>query len=731
MNRATLGVLFLLIVLFFRAQEKEKLNIKDIWLYFKFYPRSAESKYVMKDGEHYVEAIDTAERGLWKFSLLNPSAKDRKLLVSANQFQIKGKEIPFHQFKFSPDENVVMFINNTKPIYRYSFECSVHVYNFSKKKLLEIPGGNELMFPEFSPDGKKIAYVRKNNLYVYDLEKEEEIPCTSDGEINKIKNGWGDWVYEEEFSKPDYFCWDASSTRLAYIRFDESQVKNYTLNYYKDSLYPVTYTYKYPKAGEDNSKVSFHVFDITSRKTYNMNTGSNPDIYLPRIFPLQEPKAFCLLRLNRRQNKLEYIFYKNDQPDGKVMLTDSSDTYVDVHDDVFFYKNKGMFFLSERSDYQHIYYLDFATGQIKAITSGNWDVTKCYGVDEKKGILYYQSTENGAHRRDVYSISIDGKNKKLLSPQRGWNEAEFYAGWRYFILNHSDANTPPVYDLYSSDGKKIKTLEDNHKLKEDLKKYDLTKREFLTVKNRTGLELNAWIMKPRNFDSTKKYPVYMFAYNGPGSNEVNDRWESMEYMWHQLLCQQGFIVFCVDGRGTEGRGRKFKHATYLNLGGPESDDQIDAAKYLASLPNVDPKKIMFQGWSYGGFMACLMITKGADVISAAVAVAPVTNWKFYDNIYTERYMRKPSENPDGYEKNSPLYFAKKYKGNLLLIHGDADDNVHVQNSMEFANELIKYGKPFDFFIYPNKNHGIYGGATRLHLFEKILNFAISVRDKKN
>jgi dipeptidyl-peptidase-4 len=729
MKKIRLLFFFIAIATLSQDDNIPKITLQDIWVYYKFYPHGHGSSYVLKDGEHYVEVQDS---GSFSGLVKHPITAKRKpeLILKKSELSYKGEEIDMKsEFFFSPDENYILFKRKPVPIYRRSVKNEVFVYSFPKKKLIKIPGEANIMFPKFSPDSKKLAYVKDNNLFYYDLENEKEIQITFDGKNNEIKNGWGDWVYEEEFSRPDYFEWSESSNRLAYIRFDESRVKEFTIYFYHDSLYPQPYTFKYPKAGEDNSMVSFHVYDLITARTFTPDIGIEKDIYLPRLFAAAQPDVFCLLRLNRRQNKLEYLFYDANMK-AKQMLVDSSDTYVDVYDDVFI-KKDGLYFLSERTNFQHIHYLDFKTGKIRPVTKGNFDVMKVYGMDDKKGLIFYQSTENGAHRRDVYCIKTDGTGKKRLSLENGFNDAEFYAGMKYYVLSHSDANTPPVYELYTSDGKKIKTFEDNAELRDKLKKYNLSKKEFFTVKNRSGQELNAWMLKPAHFDPNKKYPVYMYAYNGPGSNEVNDSWESMEIMWHQLLCQEGFIVFCMDGRGTMGRGRAFKHSTYLQLGGPESDDQIDAAKYLATLPYVDAKKIVFQGWSYGGFMATLMITKGAEHVAGAVAVAPVTNWKFYDNIYTERYMRKPSENPDGYEKNTPMFYAKKYKGKLLLIHGDADDNVHVQNSHELAKVLIKYGKPFDYFIYPNKNHGIFGGMTRYHVYDKILNFVKQIRDDKN
>jgi len=384
--------------------------------------------------------------------------------------------------------------------------------------------------------------------------------------------------------------------------------------------------------------------------------------------------------------------------------------------------NTGFIVSSERDEYNHLYYYDLNGKLINQITKGNWDVAEFKGFNEAKKTLYYTSTENGAINRDVYSIKLDGKDKKRMSSKSGQSNFEFTNGFKYYVSSFSDANTPPVYELYSIDGKLIKVLENNADLVTKMKNYKLSQKKFFTFKHPEGFELNGWMMKPVDFDSTKKYPVYMYAYGGPGSNVVNNSWGGFDYFWHNLLNQEGYIVVCVDNRGTMGRGRKFKHSTYLQLGKLETIDQIEVAKYMGSLPYVDKSRIGFQGWSYGGYMASLMISKGADVIKAAIAVAPVTNWKYYDNIYTERFLRQPKDNKSGYEDNSPVNFVKNIKGNFLLIHGSADDNVHVQNSMELAAALVKNNIPFDFMIYPNKNHGISGGLTRLHIYTKMLKF---------
>lgn len=710
-------VLFLIFPALIYAQEK--ITLEDIWIKYAFYPKSSQGFNVMNDGIHYADVAN--ETGsLIQFDLL--SGSKTKELVKGSDLLFNGKPLDINTYQFSPNEDKIMFYEGMEAIYRRSSKADYFIYDVASKKTVELSANGKQMFPQFSPDGKKVAFVRDNNLFIKTLESGIEVQITQDGEKNKIKNGWADWVYEEEFSKADYFDWSSNSQYLAYVKFDESLVKEYTMDIYKSELYPEKYTFKYPKAGEDNSIVSVHVYDEVNKKTVTADIGDNKDIYIPRIQFTNNPLVLSIQRLNRLQNKLELLF--SDVVSGKSMVTftDESETYVDITDDLKFVGTKGFIISSEKDNYNHLYYYDLGGKLINQITTGKWDVMEFKGFDEKTNTLYYVSTENGAINRDVFSINLNGKNKKRLSLKEGSTDFDFANGFKYYVSNYSNANTPNVYELRSIDGKVIKTLEDNSALNSKLKKYNLSTRNFFKFKTSEGIELNGWMMKPHNFDSTKKYPVYMYAYGGPGSNECNNSWDPMEYLWHNYLNQEGYMVVCVDGRGTMGRGREFKHSTYLQLGKLETMDQIETAKYLGSLPYVDKARIGFQGWSFGGYMAGLMITKGADVIKAAISVAPVTNWKYYDNIYTERFMRKPQDNKNGYEDNSPVNFTKKIKGKYLLIHGAADDNVHLQNSMEMADALVKNNISFDFMIYPNKNHSIAGGYTRFHIYNKIFKF---------
>ncbi len=716
-------VFFIILVFPLAFFSQQKLNLEEIWGRMAFSAKTADGFNVLNNGLNYVEVdIDKATNSpqLSEFELL--TGKKIKTLVNGYEVKFNGKLVDLRTYALSPNEDKLLLYENKENVYRRSPKANYYVHDIAKKTTIQLSDNGKQFFPAFSPDGKKIAYVRDNNLYIKDLESNNETAVTIDGVANKIKNGWADWVYEEEFSKADYFEWSANSQYLAYVKFDESKVREYSMDLYYGELYPVKNTFKYPKAGEDNSVVSVHIYDMSSKKTTVADIGNEKDIYIPRIQFTDNPLVLCIQRLNRLQNKLEYLF--TDVIGGKstVVHTDESKTYVDISDDLTFVGNKGFIISSESDDYNHLYFYDYNGKLINQVTSGPWDVTAFKGYDDKTNTLYYESTERGQINRDVYSIKLNGKDKKRLSQKDGFTDFEFTNGFKYYISTYSNANTPNLYELYSINGKLVKVLEDNSALISKMKGYSLSTKRFFTFKNTEGTLLNGWMMKPLDFDSTKKYPVYMYAYGGPGSNECNNGWDGTDYFWHNLLTQEGYIVVCVDGRGTLGRGRQFKHSTYLQLGKLETLDQIDAAKYLGKLSYVDASRIGFQGWSYGGYMAALMITKGADVIKTAVSVAPVTNWKYYDNIYTERFLRRPQDNKSGYEDNSPTNFVKNIKGKYLLIHGSADDNVHLQNSMELANAMVKNNIPFDFMIYPNKSHGISGGLTRLHIYSKILKF---------
>jgi dipeptidyl-peptidase 4 len=726
MKRIILFTLLLVTVL--NARTQQGLSNQLVWASGEFSAEYVDGLNPMRDGEHYtsLERSDAFGSRIVKYSYATGN-EVAVLATSKDIFQDPTRLV--EDYSFNADETKLLITTEMESIYRHSYSANFYVYDLKTKTtstLADFSKGKQRL-AEFSPDGKYVAFVRNNNLYVADYAAKKEIAITDDGEWNKIIHGAADWVYEEEFGKDKAFEWSPAGNRIAWIRTDESNVREYTMDYYGE-LYPEPYTFKYPKAGEENSKVSVWIHDLDKQQSRKVDTGSNPDIYIPRIHWSASNDRLVVMRMNRHQNHLEFLatdLTKTEPFDISVttIYEEKADTYIDISDNLLFAKDgKTFYWTSERDDYNHLWQFDFTGKPVKQITSGAWDIIDLYGIDEVKGLVYYSSSTQGATQKHVYVTDLKKGKTKLLTPQSGTNDATFSTGMKFFILTRSDANTPPVTTLHTADGKQIRVLKDNAKLRERIGKYNLTKTEFFQFTNSSGDALNCWMMKPGNFDPAKKYPVLVAIYGGPGSNTVRDAWGSRNALWYQLLCQEGFIVVSCDPRGTMHRGRKFKHSTYMNLGKNETEDFIDFAKYLGQQSYIDSKRIGIQGWSYGGYMSSLCMTKGADYYAAGIAVAPVTNWKYYDSIYTERFMRTPQENNGGYENNSPINFVDLLKGKYLLVHGSADDNVHLQNTMDMVSALVAKNKPFDMFIYPNKNHGIYGGYTRLHLFEKMTVF---------
>lgn len=713
-------ILTLLFVFSYFLVQAQDITVEKIWKNYEFYPKSVEGFKSMNDGEHFTRP--TEDLSIYKFSISNPEDKG-ELLMDGRLMTYQGKQIAFDDYEFNADESKILLLTNVESIYRRSYAAVYYLFDLKTKKLQPLDEVNQPQtLAEYSPDGKSVSYIHGNDLFVKNIETGKVTKLTKDGKRNKIINGTTDWVYEEEFSITKAYGWSPDSKMIAFLRFDEKEVKEFTMEMYGE-LYPEEYKYKYPKAGEENSKVTAHVVDVKSGKISYLDLGTYE--YIPRLNWSSTANHLIFQTMNRHQNELTYHLYDYTSPKAKhkVIFVDKSKTYIDVDDNLLILKDgKTILRTSESDGYNHIYKLGF-DGTSVQITKGNWDVIEFLGIDENSNTIYYSSAEPATTQKSVYSIKLDGTNKLELSKQKGYNEAEFLKGMKYFVLNYSNGNQPPAISLCKNDGTVLRDLETNAELNKKLKNYSLTKKEFLTI-DANGVKLNAWIMKPVNFDATKKYPVYMTVYGGPGHNEVLDSWDGSDYMYYQMLNQKGYIVFCVDPRGTMYRGADFKKSTYLQLGKLEIEDVINSAKELQKLSYVDGSRIGIMGWSYGGFMASLAITKGADVFKMAIAVAPVTNWRYYDNIYTERFMRTPKENEDGYDRNSPINYVDKIKGKYLLIHGSADDNVHYQNTMEMISAMVKANKQFDLFIYPNKNHGIYGGNTRNHLFQMMFDYTL-------
>lgn len=633
------------------------------------------------------------------------------------------KDMPtIDSYTFDSNEKMLLLACNSSPIYRRSSTADYYLYDISKKELTLL-FDFQIQEATFSPDGAKIAFVRENNLYVYDIASKTTSQITTDGKKNVIINGICDWVYEEEFEFVRAFDWSADSKKIAYIRFDESQVPEFSMNIFGQQLYPVNQTFKYPKAGEKNSEVSLHIFDVVSKDSKTVDLSNYSDFYIARMQWTNDANVLSAQILNRHQDNLDLLFIDGNSAAKKVVLNEKDKAYVGITNNLTFLKDNSFILTSEKDGFNHIYYYD-KTGKLKnQVTKGNWEVTAFYGLDEKTNTIFYQSTENGSINRGVYKIGLKGNNKVALSNQLGTNEATFSPNFDYYIRTFSSASQPTTYTLNEvKSAKELKVIENNAALSNSLKGFNLPTKEFFVLKTDKGNELNAWIIKPKDFDASRKYPVFMTQYSGPGSQQVANKWNSLDDYWCLMLSQEGYIIVCVDGRGTGYKGAEFKKVTQLQLGKYEVEDQIDAAKVIGNYPYVDKSRIGIFGWSYGGFMASNCILKGNDIFKMAIAVAPVTNWRFYDSVYTERYMHTPQENASGYDDNSPINFANRLKGKYLLIHGSADDNVHVQNSMEMMNALIKSNKQFDSQIYPDCNHGIYGGMTRIQLFNKMTNF---------
>ena len=703
---------------------QQLITLEDIWKSGTFSAKGVSGIRSMKDGEHYT-TLSRADGNHYIIKYAYKTGKPVDTLYNTIAIKQKlGTTLTIEGYEFSADESQMLLFAESESIYRHSFKADYYVYSIKNKAIQAVSKGGKQQIATFSPNGQLIAFVRNNNMYVTQIDSQSEMQITFDGEHNKIINGASDWVYEEEFGFDQAYQWSPDSKKIAYYQFDESDVKEFTMPIYGD-LYPQNESFKYPKAGEKNSIVNIIVYNISDKKNTLIDVGKETDQYISRIKWTSDPNVLSFLRMNRLQNKLELILADAIKGASKVILTENSSTYIDVSDDLTFLKDgKGFIWSSELEGFNHLYHYDLNGKLIKKITNGNWDIIAFKGINENTQTLYFTAAKSNSINKDIISVKIDGSNLSTLSQKSGYHEPNFSATFAYYIETFSTANSPNEYALYDNKGKEIRVLESNEKLKNKLKDYKLSNKEFLSIKTSDGLELNTWMIKPPNFDATKKYPVFFVIYGGPGRNTVLNSWEGGNYIWHQMLAQKGYIVVSVDNRGTSYKGEKFKKATYGELGKFETSDQIEAARYFGTLPYVDKTRIGMQGWSFGGYLSSLCITKGNDVFKTAIAVAPVTNWRYYDSIYTERFLGLPKDNAKGYDNNSPINFVDELKGNYLLIHGTADDNVHFQNSVEMTTALQNAGKQFDFMMYPDKNHGIGGGQTRLHLFTMMTNFIL-------
>lgn len=718
-------VAFILISISLTAFSQKKIELTDVVGKRLFNQKNVAGLRSMKDGLYYT----TQENGNKIVKYSYKTGTQVEILFDLSKIEKPGFT-DFSDYIFSNDETKILFTTNQQSLYRHSYTADYFVWNRTTKEMTPLSANGTQQLATFSPDGERVAFVRNNNIFIKSLKFGTENQITRDGKINEIINGAPDWVYEEEFSFNKAFEWSPDSKFLAFIKFNETEVPMFNMPMYQgqkpelkeNQLYPGSYNYKYPKAGEKNSVVSVHVYDLKSKSSVTAEIGNDREQYVPRIKWTADAADLAIMKLNRLQNNLDIVLCNPFTGDTRNFFTEKNKRYIseDFYDNfIFLPDNKYIVLNSERNGYSHLYLYDRQGFEVKQLTSGSFDVAAFYGFDPVKKIFYYQAAKESPMRREVYFVSLDGKKSGKLSTQTGTNQADFSSGFQYFINTFTNTETPNLITLHDQTGKLLRTLEENGDLKKLLKDYTIGKKEFFSFKTTEGVELNGWMIKPANFNPAKKYPVVMTQYSGPNSQSVLDKWS---IGWDDYLAQEDFIVACIDPRGTGARGEEFRKMTYQQLGKFESDDQVEAAKYLGTLLFIDKNNIAIWGWSYGGFMAALCMEKGADVFKAGISVAPVTNWRFYDSVYTERYMRTPNENQEGYDDNSPLSHAEKIKGNYLIIHGSADDNVHFQNTMEFTERMVQAGVQFDMAVYTNRNHGIRGGNTTMHLYTKMTTY---------
>ncbi len=670
----------------------------------------------MSDGLHYT-MMDAGHRAILRYSFATGKLIDTLFSVDrARDCEFKH----FDDYLLGPKGHHILLITNRESIYRRSWKGNAYHYDVRRNRiepLSQEPG--KVMIPTFSPDGKMVAFVREGNIFIKKFEFDTEVQVTNDAARNKVMNGITDWVYEEELETTRLMSWSEDSGYLAFVRTDESEVSEYSMPMYGEGQYPTSYTYKYPKAGTPNSKVSLHIYNVTDRSRKEVSFRDGAPYYIPRITFVGREGQLAVFTLNRQQNHLRLFYVQNKTLLPKLILEDKSKTYVDSHNITWCrFIPTGFVYPSERDGYRHLYHYSDKGTLLRQVTTGKYDVTDFYGADAA-GNLYYQATDESPMTRGIYRIDPKGK-RTTLHPEKGSNQAIFSDSFAYYISIFNNTTTPTRTAVYATGSlKPLRILEDNQALQNKLAQYKVSPKEFITLTNAEGQEMNAWIVKPHGFTPSTKYPVLMVQYSGPNSQQVLDQYG---YGWEQVLASQGFVVVCVDGRGTGARGEEWRKCTYLRLGVKESADQIAAAKALGRLSYVDPSRIAIWGWSFGGYNTLMSLCHGQGTFKVGIAVAPVTDWRFYDTIYTERFMRTPQENPEGYKASSVLEAAGNLQGKLLLIHGSADDNVHVQNSMDLAELLVQRDIPFDMAVYTDKNHSIYGGKTRDHLYKKMISY---------
>lgn len=703
------------------AQQKKALTFDHLFD-DTFSAEGIQSVNWMEDGQYYTELEQiSGDIELRKYNIVTG---DSEVLVSTSDLSYEGDKVVIQDYQLSADETKVMIKTDIEQIWRRSTREHYFIYDLESEDLTKLTESEEKQqYAQLSPSGDKAAFVQDNNLFWVDLTTGEEKQITSDGEHNKIINGATDWVYEEEFGFAKAWYWSPDGEKISYYRFDESQVKEFFMTEW-GKLYPGLTRFKYPKAGEQNSTVKIGVYDLTDGETVWMDIDSENDQYIPRINWTNNSNTLAIRRMNRLQNTQDLMLADVSNGQTEIIKTETSDAWIDVNDDLIFLDSGDQFiYTSEESGANHIYLYNMEGDMLRQLTKGDWEVTNYLGYNEESDRVYYISTEESPLQRHLYSINLDGSGKEKLTDGEGWHSINMSGDYTYYIDTYSNPVTPPKYTLHKGDGEQVRVLEDNRELKETLTEYELPTQEFIEIPL-SEATLNGYILKPHDFDSAKEYPVLFYVYGGPGSQTVTKRFGAgQRAMWHKFLTSQGYIVVSVDNRGTGARGRDFEKQLYKKLGQYEVEDQIAAAQYLTDRYDyMDEERLGIWGWSYGGYMSSLALARGSEVFTTAIAVAPVTNWRFYDTIYTERFMQTPQMNPEGYKEGSPLTYADQIEGNYLLVHGTGDDNVHFQNSVEMINRLVAADVSFETMYYPNRNHGIYGGNTRKHLYRMLTNF---------
>ena len=706
------------------ARAQQTLSVERIFASRDFRVQGLPALQWMRDGQRY-SYVQPGDNGVTDLVAEDARTGAKTRLVDGSRLVAgQQKPIEIEDYTWSPDERKLLIYTNSQPVWRENTKGTYYLYDLDAGRVTPVstrPGWQ--MFAKLSPDGRRVGFVRDNDLYVTDMTTGQETRLTSDGS-DAIINGTFDWVYEEELGLQDGWRWSPDGARIAFWRLDASRERNFSWINDTDSAYSRVIQLRYPKAGSPNAIARIGVVEVGGGAPRFVDTGSDPEVYLARMEWAESPNEIVIQRLNRHQNKLEVLLADARTGASRTVFTDTDPAWVEVDDD-FQWINGGKDFLfsSERDGFNHLYLVSRDGRNVRQLTRGRWDVTSVTAVDERTGTVYFGAHAPQPEQTHLYRVRLNGSGLQQITREPGTHSARIASNSPFFLSTYSSAGVPPVIRLQSTaDGAVVRTLVDNAQVRQTVQSLGTGRPEFFSFRTADGTELRGSMIKPANFDAGKKYPVLMYVYGGPGSQTVMDSWGGTRYLWHQMLAQRGYVVVSVDNRGTGARGSAFKKATYLKLGAVETADQVEAARHLATLPWVDATRIGIWGWSYGGFMTASAMFAPGSPFKAGIAVAPVVDWSLYDTIYTERFMRTPQENPQGYDRGSPVKHAARLRAKMLVVHGTGDDNVHFQNTTQLVNALQAAGKQFDFMMYPNRNHGISGGNTSQHLYTLMTNW---------